>query len=341
MESIIKTVLVEQIREKHITVRSIHAQIEKICAADQRCQWISLSTLERRLQRPGDMSSDELRLIRDAVKMIVSDSVWIHVRRHITERMRLNYASQIDRAVENGFALHQQLVDYSGFEDDPVFYNQILNFYYAAPKHLRDFWGKTLETYLLLPDIAKASILCGSYIGHSVMKDEAYNRKVLEFIDYFPLFQGINIIGRLDNKDVALLGKLMLAAASTIDADTVPQKYWEYAVHRSKIVLTNTARRRLSSDAKEFMRLATSYKHSVKDYPVDAADFIHGICFILFIDRVEWLLAYTTSVFYYNLEQTENRYYLQREYHSRGCTGFRFTDKELDYLCELLFSLEN
>lgn len=338
MEDVVKSILVDQIKEKHISVRELHGEIEKICDSDPSRQWFSLATLERRIQKPSDISGDELYLIRDAVKNIVSDSLWIHIRRHITETMRIKYAAKIDDAVRHGFALHRRLVNYSGFDNDDVFVKSIASFYITSPDHIKSWWSRYLETYLLLPDISKASLMCSSYIGNSLQRNVVNDAKLLKFIDFFPLFQGINMISKFSDDEIKLLGNLLLISANILDEKEIPDQYFDYAISKNNIPNYISAEPVSEND---FVKLAMRYKHSVKDYAVDAKDFIHGICFILFIDRIEWLLAYATSVFYFMIQKTDKRQLVDREYHDRGCTGFRFTDRELDYLCELLYSMEN
>lgn len=340
MDKFISEILVEQIKEKGISVRELHAQIEKICEKDTTAQWISLSTLERRFQHPKNITEAELPLIRDAMKSIVSGSLWMHVKRHITEELRYKYASQIEEAVSKGFALHQRLADYDNSFEDTDFVTKIRNFYRDSPENVRKRWLEILPIYLGLPDIAKASLLCCSYIGKSVDKNDIHNQKILKFMDYFPIFQGINIISRISDEQIASLsGILNLASTAIIPAD-VPNEYRRYAIDKSLIPVEHNISTSVTNEER-FMAYVIRYRASIRDFLVTPEDFIRGICFTLFIDRVEWLLAYTTSIVYYDMKETRERLKMDREYHDRGCTGFRFTDNELDYLCSLIYVLEN
>lgn len=340
MEDVMKYLLVEQIKEKGLTVREMHAQIEKICENDRSRQWFSMSTLERRLQRPDDISPEELILIRDAVRGILSNAAWIHIKRNITEDLRQRYVSMIDEAVSKGFALHQQIADYDNTSDDDAFVRDVRIFYRHAPEKARERWMQVLPVYLRLPDIAKAAVMCGSYIGRSRTRNEAYESKTLQFIDYFPVFQGINIISMLTDDQISVLSGILKLASLPFDTAVLPDKYRVYAVDKAAIEIPSGFGQPAAGE-QEFARLVQRYKHTITDFHVESGDLIRGLCFVLYLGRVDWLLAYTTSIFYYNLEETESRIYMRREYHERGCTGFRFTDKELDYLCELLYSLEN
>ncbi len=338
MENLIKELLVGQIREKHITVRSIQSQIDKMCEYDKSLKWMSVSTIERRLQHPLEMSEEELFMMRDAVRHIVSDSMWLHIRRHITERIRYNYANQISLAVNKGFALHQKVIDYDNWENDDSYIKRVLSFFRDSPPLIQKWWLTNLNTYLRLPDLAKASILCGSYIGHSCLRNSGYNAMIMKFIDYFPFLQGVNSIVSLDDDNLSLLGDILKVSANTLDNDDIPELFYRYACEKDEIMI-DAGRDSLSfgsDDEKRFCQLAVNFKHSVTDFFVDERDFLHDCCFILYVDKTEWLLAYVTSVFYFRLKAEEDRYRIRREYHDRGCTGFRFTDKELDYLCELL-----
>ncbi len=340
MESALKSILIEQIKEKHISVRELHAQIEKICVNDHSAQWISLSTLERRIQHPDKISSEELNLIRDAVRATISESAWIHIKRNITEKLRYRYATQIDQAVSRGFALHQKLADYDNTLDSDDFIEYIRQFYRSAPSGVRKRWLELLPTYLLLPDLAKAGLLCGSYIGKNIAKSEEYDCKILKFIDYFPVFQGVNILGSLEDHQISVLsGILQLAATAVVPEDT-PDIYCRYSIDKN-LIEKPTGFYTPAEGEDTFLKMVVKYKRSITDFLVTPETFIRGICFALYISRAEWLLAYTTSIIYYNMDDTEKRLFKHREYHDRGCTGFRFTDKELDYLCSLLYSLEN
>ena len=108
-------------------------------------------------------------------------SKWIfyvqNIRRNITEGMREKYAHMIDNAISHGFALHGKLEDIiDSTVDDEGYMQQINGFYEEAPKECRIFWEKILPCYLQLPDLAKASILCSSYIGRSKLNNKESNR---------------------------------------------------------------------------------------------------------------------------------------------------------------------
>ncbi len=340
MEDIVKELLVEQIKEKKISVRDLHKQIEKICTSDNSHVWFSISTLERRLQNPKDITSEELLLIRDAVKSLISNATWIHMRRNITNSLREKYISQIDEAVSNGFALHQQLKNYNNIIDADDFCIKIKAFYRNASKDIQKRWLKILPVYLSLPDLTKACIMCGSYIGRSVEKNALYEQKILLFVDYFPIFQGVNIINHLSNNDIALLSDLLKLASISFDYELIPDYYRTYAVNKDLIKIPEMSPIQ-GIEEEYFLTIVKNYKHSIIDYQVTPEDFIRGLCFILYLERIEWLLAYASSIFYYNLNEIERKTDPNREYYDRGCTGFRFTEKELEYLCELLYTIEN
>ena len=312
MEDIIGELLVQQIKERRITVRALYHQMEVQYEKDPRLRWISMTTLERRLQNPNSITDEELVLMRESVKNLISGAEWIHIQRNITERMRYKYARSIDAAISNGFALSTQIRDYNNTGDDKEYVLNVLTFYKTAPDHIKKWWLTHLETYLNLPNLAKASIMCSAYIGRSLEKSCEYTDKVNKFLNYFPFFQGINILSAFNNNDLGLLGKVMSLASDVLEDKAIPG----------------------------FCRLAVSYKAAITDYDVSYKDFIHECCFVLFVEKVEWLLALATAIFIYRYNQ-ECTYNLRREYHPRGCTGFKFTDKELDYLCELLYVIDH
>lgn len=341
MENLIKELLIQQIKDKHITVRALHGEISKLCENNHNLKWISMATLERRLQHPADISEEELYIIRDATQNIVSDSVWIHIKRNITEKMRYKYAMEIDDAVSHGFALRQKVDHYDNFSNDKEYVCNILAFYRSAPIHIKRWWLNNLETYLQLPDLSKAVLMCSSYIGHSIKKDLQYNNKIIKFLDYFPIFQGINSISSFQNNELHILSRIMSSAADVLDENSIPDQLYECAKSKMNIKFSFVSEQDpVDTFETSFCRLAVSYKHSITDYKTDAQDFIHSCCFILFIEKVEWLLAFATTIFFFRLKHEEDRYNIRREYHDRGCTGFRFTDKELDYLCEFLYIIE-
>lgn len=338
MESVLARLLVDQIKKKDISARELHKHIESLCDNNNDYIWLSLSTLERRIQNPDKITDSEFILIRDALKAVLSGSDWMHLKRYITDKVRRNYVKLIDEALSYGFALHQNLVDYDNSLGDSDFVRDVTLFFRSAPEDVRTRWLVILPVYLMLPDLAKASLLCCSYIGKSVENNKNRNNKILQFIDGFPMFQGVNVISRLSDKQIlSLSGILQLSASPTVPQST-PDIYRRYAIDKSLIQIhdNNTS---MVPDERNFMNIVTRYRHSITDYPVTAEDFIRGLCFTLYIDRIEWLLAYTTSVVFYNMNEMDSRLYKQREYHDRGCTGFRFTDKELDYLCCLLYEL--
>ena len=337
MEDIVKLLLVEQIKERKISIRNLHKQMDQICAKNPEYEWMSLSTLDRRMQEPLSIQDAELRLMQQAIEQILSHAQWIHVKRNITEGMRENYAYLIDDAVSNGFALHGNLnTEIDVTKDDIEFISQINAFLRSATPECIAYWEQILPCYLHLPDLAKASILCGSYIGHSKLRNELYNDKIKEFLNYFPLYWGIGDIAKLNNSSVAVLGEILLA--STIGSIKPPEEYWTYAINKNSIPVFAETSVAPESKISEY---AIKYKHSITDYQVSAQVFIHGLCFILFIDRMEWLLAYAASIFSYKVNQVDISYSIRREYHDRGCTGFRFSDPELDFLCELLYVIES
>ena len=308
-----------------------------ICSKYPEHEWMSLSTLDRRIQEPISFKTSELRLLQEAVKSIVSNASWIHIKRNITEGMRENYGHLIDEAISNGFALHGTISDtVDPTEDDEEFIKQINAFYIQAPEECRRYWDKVLPCYLKLPDLAKASILCSSYIGHSDLKNKESNKKIKEFLDYFPIYWGIGMIAGIDDSYIQQLGDIL--KVSTQMVEDIPEQYRGYAISKDNIPNFDG---RDTTIYNPFVEYAIKYKHTVTDYQVDAKDFIHGVSFILYIDRIEWLLAYATSIFSYKVNQIDQNYSIRREYHDRGCTGFRFSDPELDYLCELLYVVKS
>ena len=85
MEDIIGELLVQQIKERRITVRALYHQMEVQYEKDPRLRWISMTTLERRLQNPNSITDEELVLMRESVKNLISGAEWIHIQRNITE----------------------------------------------------------------------------------------------------------------------------------------------------------------------------------------------------------------------------------------------------------------
>ena len=335
MEDIVKLLLVEQIKERKISIRNLHKQMDQICAKNPEYEWMSLSTLDRRMQDPLSIQDAELRLIQQAIEQILSHAQWIHVKRNITEGMREKYAHLIDEAMSHGFALHGSLSnDIDPYNGDEEFVSQVNGFYEDAPEECRRHWEKVLPCYLGLPDLAKASILCASYIGRNDAENKESNRRIKEFLDCFPVYWGINLLAGMDDDSIRQLGSILRAAPEyTLN---VSEKYRGYAIDRMNIP-TFTGQPKPTS---AFTGYAIAYKHSVTDYKVDARDFIHGASFLLYIDKMEWLLAYASSIFSFKVNQLDRSYSIRREYHDRGCTGFRFSDPELDYLCELLYVMK-
>lgn len=340
MEDIIGELLVQQIKERRITVRALYHQMEVQYEKDPRLRWISMTTLERRLQNPNSITDEELVLMRESVKNLISGAEWIHIQRNITERMRYKYARSIDAAISNGFALSTQIRDYNNTGDDKEYVLNVLTFYKTAPDHIKKWWLTHLETYLNLPNLAKASIMCSAYIGRSLEKSCEYTDKVNKFLNYFPFFQGINILSAFNNNDLGLLGKVMSLASDVLEDKAIPSDYRRYALDKESIGGFGITQTRFDEFEEGFCRLAVSYKAAITDYDVSYKDFIHECCFVLFVEKVEWLLALATAIFIYRYNQ-ECTYNLRREYHPRGCTGFKFTDKELDYLCELLYVIDH
>ena len=342
MNTVFNELLVSQIKERQVTVRALHKQIGRLCEKNSDYQWLSLATLERRLQNPASISEEEHDLIKEAFKKILSESMWIHVQRNITERLRFKYAQKIDVAVSQGFALPLELKDYDNTDTDREFVSGILTFYRQAPVYVKKWWLSYLETYLKLPNLAKATILCSSYIGRSLSKNTLYDQKIRRFLEYFPFFYGISDLSKFDSNELSLLGSLMTITSDLLDPGNIPDVYRDYAIDKRNIPTDNTLIHDDLDDFESgFCRLATAYKNSIVDYKVSYKDYIHECCFVLFVDRVEWLLAFATAIFVYRANINNMLYSGRKEYHPRGCTGFKFTDKELDYLCELLYIVEH
>ncbi len=333
MENIIKLLLVGQIDSKNISLRELHAEIEKLCEKDKSYTWFSLTTLSRRLNNPLELTDEETVLIRDAVRNVVSESTWIHMKRNITEGMKRKYSSQIEKAIENGFAL-KPIVVYNNKEDDEIYIKEISTFYKNAPQICKDIWERVVPTYLSMPDIAKASLMCTVYLGRNLEKNKEHEKRIMDFIDFFPVFQGINVINDLNPDKIRLLADILkLASLEDVDPNSIPPIYKKYAIDKNLIPEAENKIKTRGTIIEQALR----YKYGVKDFKISFRDFIHGLCYTLFLTRTEWLLAYTTTLFFYKLEQVEDRYRLRRDYHTKGCSGFRFTDNELSYLCELLY----
>lgn len=333
MEDTLKLLLVEQIEERKISLRDIQKEIDKICEADSSQQWISLSTLDRRINNPKKITDEEFILIRSAISNVLTRVEWSKLKRSITERLK--YSALLQQAISNGFALHQNLVDYDNTKDEQ-FSSDALYFYRNAPADCRKYWDRVLETYLLLPDVSKAAIMCASYIGESVQKNISRNEKIMSFINLFPTYDGIRIADWFESGQIDLLSKI-LHAASICEDISAPDEYRQYAIDVKSIPKISSERcLAQTKEERQFVRLVRRYQNSVTDFKVCSYDFIKGLSFILFLDKTEWILAYATSIFSFHCDKVENRFQMPREYYETGCTGFRFTDRELGYLYTLI-----
>ncbi len=335
MESILKLLLAEQIEERKIKLRDIHREIDKICESDKSQQWISLSTLSRRMDKPENISEDEFGLIRQAVSNVLSKLEWTKAKRTMTER--LQYSILLEQAISNGIALHQDLLDYDNTKNDQ-FSEDALYFYRNAPDCCKKYWDQILETYLLLPDVAKASVLCASYIGRSTQENINRNEKIMAFVDLLPVYD-ISIANWFDKRQLQLLSNI-LYAASICDSLSVPEEYHRYAIDSKNIPRIPKGKYIAQNEEEEkFVHAVRCYQNSVTDFEICIYDFIKELSFILFLDKEEWFLAYTSSIFSFHCEKIEDRFQLSREYYETGCTGFRFTERELGYLYTLIHEL--
>lgn len=341
MENLLKDLLVRQIKEKHISVRALHSKIESLCSKSPEYEWISMSTLERRLLNPQKLTEKEYKLIELAVREIVSDSVWIQIKKQISEKSRYNYIQKIDKHINKSYALHGEMESIDIICKNN-YCSEILSFYRNAPDFIKMWWLSNLETYLKLPDLTRASVICASYIGKKSKKNEIYNQKIIKFLDYFPLFQGFDYISDYSGDDLYILGKILEISSNILDLNTIPDVYWQNSVNKEIIDVNIDNQLEIRNEFEDsFCRLAESYRKSITDYKVTSKDFIHECCFILFLNKIEWLLAFSTTIFFFKLKRKEDRNNRERIPHDRGCTGFRFTEKELDYLCELIHVIEN
>ncbi len=334
MEDIVKTLLAEQIKERKITVRAIHKEIDRLCCANKDYDWFSMSTLERRLQRPTEMSEAEGLLIRDALKNIVTESAWTHMRRNITEKMRYTYAGLINEAVNNGFALSSTVKEYTNKDDDLDFIKKMSWIYEEVPDCCRLFWNKHLNTYTHLPNISKACLLCSSYIGKNIHLNKEYNKKIIEFINIFPLYEGASVISNASDDIIKELGNILIASVDTIKEKP---RFIHDCAHGNIIIPDDykIKRGQPDHDQEMFLNTVLMYKNNIVDYKVRPEDMIKELCFILCLDKFEWLLAYVTTIFSQYINPIKEQI-TPKEYHTRGCSGFSFINEELDYLNELL-----
>lgn len=335
MEKIFKQTLVEQAKLRHISVRSIHQKIEELCERDPSHQWFAESTLERRFRQPETMSSDEAELVRLALREIMTQADLVHARNILTKRQRAKAEEVVAKAVELGYPTTAfSFLTRETVQMADEFDYDVLNFYRKAPKSAKKFWKTHLPTYLQMPNLAKAAVMCTAYIGKVLHKDRLRNEKIRLFLDYFPFYDNCMVIDQFSSAQIQNLGGILSAVAAEYDRcswDVFRPLAYDKDAHRIDATQTKPK----NHDEKWFLTLARSYRSSVTDYSVTSADFAHTACFILFIDRTEWLLSYASSIFA-NKQLPEKA----GEYYDKGCTGFRFTGTELGYLCELVLCVE-
>ena len=326
MEYIFKKQLVDLIKKKGISIRSIYNNISIL---NNDFPPTSLSTLERRFKNPEKMTDYEYDLIFSAYNNILTKAERT-IFKSETNHSQLLKKILLNENSTNEVIVPKHIEEQVPFIDNvPINLKNLFSSYEWAPQDAKIWWSKYLNVYLALPDITKAVLLCTSYIGKDKFKNLTQNERISNFIDYTSALFSAGDITKLEKYQYIELGNILYLMGDEKVYYVEPLRAFAYSVPEQLpkgSVFDNANDSKLDVSALRFIENCKDY---LKKINVMDKELFHTICFPLFLDKFEWALAWCITFYYYNNRELSNNRIYQ---YDGGCTTYKFSPFELSVL---------
>ncbi|WP_027432024.1 hypothetical protein [Lachnospira multipara] len=201
---------------------------------------------------------------------------------------------------------------------------------FASPE-IRHWWNTNLNTYLALPDVVKAALLCCSYIGTNISNIEVKKKRISQLLDFF-YFNAKNFLEVEPRYQIQLINILEIINEYKTYDDTNVKKW---AIDKNNIDFNCFLHQDIEELDRQYISLESlflEYKSIGNEYTL--RDFIHAISFPIFLRKEDWAVALSLSVLYYKKRDIIGRD--RKLKYKGGCTDYHFSKMELELLLNII-----